>query len=221
MTRPRRPVRLLVFLTVFFVAATSVSLATSRDGDEMMRQRCLRPEDRIRFETADVVVVYTAKGARRQDSFAVKGCLKRLGRRFRIDQRPHLEDIDVFPPVGSFVVSAAYDEDEEGTVLHLTMVDLRTGKLYRVGRTGGVEGPNGSVFAVALKPNGSVAWLTRVDYLDNLLRTCEIRTCYASSGRAKNRRILDRGDIQPKSVRLSGSMLSWLSGGTRRRAILK
>lgn len=108
---------------------------------ETWQARCLRPGDRIEFQTSRVVVVTNSRLAVREtEDFSVFGCVKRLGRRYRVDRRPHSDEIEIFRPAGRFVATVSYGfvseeqaETETDTVF-VSMVDLSNGDLYRVAR---------------------------------------------------------------------------------------
>ena len=192
------------------------------------RTRCLRPSDKISVETADAVIVTNRRRAVREgDPFSVFGCLKSTGRRYRVDQRPHDEEIDIYRPAGRYVATVAYgfasdDAGPDDVTVFVTMIDLRNGDLFRVSRQ--ATAPLGTILSLKVKRNGSLAYLvvSHADGAGNLtqdLIACEIATCYSSARVATKRKVIDSGQIT--TFALKGSRLSWRNGKSARSAVLR
>lgn len=208
---------------------TGAHIASASGRAETWQARCLRPGDRIEFQTSRVVVVTNSRLAVREtEDFSVFGCVKRLGRRYRVDRRPHGREIEIFRPAGRFVATVSYgfvseDQDPETPSVFVSMVDLTNGDLYRVARH--LLNPLGVVVDLELKSNGSLAFLVVRGFEPDSgfvreLVACEIATCYSSQRRATKRRVLDSGFIDD-SFSLTGSTLRWRKEGMPRSAVLR
>jgi len=203
-----------------FVVATGALATSGNDvpaAAEPARE-CTIGKGRRVAETPEVVVVgFPSKGSldpRYDRKARFYACFKQTGVRRRLD-RGLKTRFRVFPPVGRFVVSVAYDTIAGYIAAHLT--DVGSGARYAL-LSGPWENANGDVATVLLKRNGSLAFLTVTDP-DTLYR-CEFPACYSTSRRARLTK-LDEGTISERSLRLSGSTISWQDEVGRRTASLR
>lgn len=185
---------------------------------------CRRSGDRLQYESAAITVYYTDRGVRFDDAYAVYGCTKRTGRRFRIDRRPHLQRFDLFPSrKGPYVAAVSYDAtedeyDEEFASVYL--VDLRDGQLFRIARHR-VSSVSGYVGTMKVTDDGTAVYLKERSAEEQELVACELPRCYDSRGVAVRRRVLDRARIRRLSVELRGNRLRWVSGQEEKTATLE
>jgi hypothetical protein len=94
--------------------------------------------------------------------------------------------------------------------------NLLTGRWVHKLPVGGKRqlGGNGSVGSMVLKQDGAVAWIVRIEGANPVLEVWAADT--------KGLRVLASGaTITPGSLRLRGSILSWVNGGVAARATLR
>jgi hypothetical protein len=128
---------------------------------------------------------------------ALFACIRRSGRKIALDDA--YTDARV---AGRWV--AWQRRGGEGR-WRIAVHDLRTGKERLV--IGHV-----ATHSLRLTTRGSIAWAEALD-------GSHATPLYANEPRVGGE-LLDDGDVDPASVRLAGSRLSWLSGGKRRSTVL-
>ena len=154
------------------------------------------------------------------------GCLKPNGRAFFLDFLSQAGDSNVgvleSPRAAApFVAYAIQASDEiagkygqpSTSYIHIESVNLRTGK--KVTYSQFVQQPDQQSTAEAAVPNLQV---TTSGWIAWILSSAKGETLYAfDSG---GRRILDTGSIDPKSLAVSGSTVTWTNAGVQRSATL-
>jgi hypothetical protein len=146
------------------------------------------------------------------------GCLFSRNRRFELGRNwddesielpqvaaPYAGYVSIFCGVGRCFPFIAVRDLRDGRVLRNIDASIET-----------VAGRPSAVQSLVLKANGSVAWI-----VDRAAFMGSPRTIDVVAEDTTGRRMLDRGpDIDPLSLRLSGSTLSWQKGGASRTATL-
>jgi hypothetical protein len=182
--------------------------ASSADGGT---HGCVHPGERVVVESAKVVVTKVRRGGR----LAYIGCLRRTGKRHRLDIHPYDLQFEVIKPVGTLVavyyVVLQTDAGGEAIEIH----DLATGHVLT---PWGASPPGVDFRSIRLRPSGSIAFVRKGG--EDELYTCPIATCYAHSGADGDPTLLDHGLIPVSTLRLIGTTLSWQNNGQPRSAQL-
>jgi hypothetical protein len=120
----------------------------------------------------------------------------------------------VVAPFVAFAVANCPGASCYSTVVVRNLQDGRVVNDLAASMTGGPPGTSEHVTDLELKPNGSLAWLVQLSGPSR--RTIEVLAVDASG-----RRLLETGpDVDPESLTLDGSTLSWLTGGVTHSATL-
>jgi hypothetical protein len=137
------------------------------------------------------------------------GCLFARARAVRLEEDFDPDsDLRLFRLAGPYI-AYAQDYCPMGCGWNVQVVDLRTRK-KRVIIVGSEGGPGGRATDLVLAPSGALAWI--VDGSPNQVAAQD----------ASGRRVLDSGEtIALTSLRLRGSTLTWMNGGTVRSGTLR
>ena len=116
-------------------------------------------------------------------------------------------------------------EEEQASVF--AVMNARTGAIHELD-SNSVYGPD-AWGGYVLKPNGSSAWIVDDAFGDEfsddpavVVRRCPRATCLRADPRTRRPTTVDDAPgIAFGSLRLSGSKISWMRGGVRRRATLR
>ena len=231
------------------IGLTLVLLATAPATDplatgEESRRTC--PRGSATVAENDRARVYKVRDRHSRRGFAVDGCDRRSGNLYPID----LPASDIYAFLGRAVslrgTVVGYATQLCGPNGHpedpalnscfpsVRVVDLAVGpRVADESLNASPAGPRRrrlvKVGSLQAKPDGAVAWIacpernrTRAIGLQrpNCVRAGDYNYVFADDGR--RRRLLDRGrGLEPRSLRLAGSTLSWTKNGRRKRATLR
>jgi hypothetical protein len=218
-TRLVRLARPLVGLALLFVATMWASAHVSHAAS---RPACSSSGSKTVLATRDARV-FTKRGRDRRDRVTrYYGCHYRTDSRRRLGTvGPAGEFSDSVKPIrlaGPFVGYAIhYQGPAGGTYAVVRVMDLRTGRLRFDDQASDAKDfdAQGKVTDLELKPNGSVAWITRTGFESSSPR--EVRR-----NDSTGKRTLDTGsDIAAYSLALSDSRLYWSKGGNALSATLR
>jgi hypothetical protein len=137
----------------------------------------------------------------------------------RVPLSPIDESMELTAPVlaAPFVAFAVANCPGAGCYSTVTVRNLQNGRLVHdlsATMTGGPPGTSEHVTDLELKPNGSVAWLDQ-------LSGFTIGTIEVIAVDATGRRLLESSpDVDPRSLTLDGSTLSWITAGATHSATL-
>jgi len=144
-------------------------------------------------------------------------CLFSVNKRVRLGRNAESTELTLPRVVAPYVAFAVADCPGASCYSTVVVRDLRNGRLINdlaATMTGGAPGDTQHVTDLELKPNGSVAWLVQLS--GYATRTIEVVAVDASG-----RRLLESGpDVEPESLVLDGSTLSWRTGGVTHSATL-
>ena len=124
---------------------------------------------------------------------------------------------------GRYVAYVSDWQEGEEEAAEFSLINARTGAIHRLDFTSYATANAFGSFV--LKPNGSTAWIvTDVTAAGDEprihVKRCPRASCLRT--RAQRPATVDSGRrIRMSSLRLSGSRISWLDGGTRRRSTLR
>jgi hypothetical protein len=199
-----------VTATALMAAALALALGAPAEA----RDRCAYKSSKTLRQTSKLRLYTIAS-----DRFYV--CVRANGRRFRVDDR-RSRDVTMLrstlTSAGSFAAVAYTDyENEDAAGLSVTVVDLRSGtRRVHIESPGEFTVPR--VLALVLRTNGAAAWV----YDQASISTGEgerRREVHAAGTGAI--RTLDAGPgIDPASLALDGSRLSWTNDGAGRSATI-
>jgi hypothetical protein len=121
-------------------------------------------------------------------------------------------------------VSGWNEGEEEASVF--SVMNVRTGAIHELDAVSySAAAPWGGY---VLKPNGSSAWIVDEAYGDEfgpetavVVRRCPRASCLRAGSRRRPVTVDDSPRIALHSLRLTGSKLSWIRAGIRRRATLR
>jgi hypothetical protein len=153
------------------------------------------------------------------------GCLYEENRRFKLGlvapfqprtRFPVVHSLDQFRLAGPYTAYGCHGDFALDYPLgcsgEIIVRSLRDGSLRRANTNRYGWDPWAAATDLELRDNGSVAWITRVDP----------RTRVVAAFDAAGKRVLDRGPrINPASLMLDGSTLTWIKDGVRRSATLE
>jgi hypothetical protein len=201
------------------LAAPALGLAfpdrTSQASGQATSVNCRQPGETViaRDRSAVVVAETVSRSRRRTDFYGVYGCLRRTGRRFRLD--PDNEQIRGVRLNRRSVAYEAAGYDGEEPFDQLRVMDLRNGEFAIAA---GAACYDCRVFRrFVVKPNGSVAYIVGERRFE--LKVCE-QACLSDPDVLPRR--VDRGrGIVPRSLKLRGSRIYWRHGSRRRCARLR
>ncbi|HEY1360384.1 MAG TPA: hypothetical protein VGF21_18930 [Thermoleophilaceae bacterium] len=143
-------------------------------------------------------------------------CLYSTGKRFELGRNWDDELVETPRLTAPYVAWASVGCGNVTCQSAVEVADLRVGKVVKnlPATTGGLPGNSNRVTDMVLKPNGSLAWI--VDIGSSVGSDRQV-VAVDSAGR----RLLDSGgNIDPESLTLSGSTLSWTESGASRSASL-
>jgi hypothetical protein len=201
--------RSLVLLVAVSLALIAAAPAQAADRCALKGSKTLRQTSKLRL--------YVLQGA--QDKFYV--CVRANGRRFRADDRQSDMVTMLQTTLTSAGSYAAYgytfyeNEDTEG--LRIVVLNLTTGKQtnYREAPT---EFVNNAVPSLVLRSTGAAAWIAQEKPVqgDEAITRREVH-----SGKSGKIKTLDTGlEVEPRSLKLAGSTISWVKAGETKTASL-
>jgi hypothetical protein len=208
-----------VLVAAILVATVSAGSAEARDrGCEIPRGYTVDAKTRY-------AVVYSGPTA----DDPVYGCLFSLGR------RAELYDVDGDVTLaGRYVAYPQTSYEPDGTIYYLlTVFDLRRRRWHTIssayvnvshGNRDGEDG--GEVTDVALKKNGSVAWISCAPIFGNpdqndCFRDPDIPPEVWRTDRRGTRKLDTSAELGLRSLKRHGSTITWRHGSTTRTAQLK
>lgn len=191
----------------------------------------------------DVAVVYRKPTRDQARQFDVLGCAFSRPERHAILDQPPTSFLFLPPALSLSGTVVGYGElvcggEEEGCFTLVAAGDLARDGAPVGNSIGGMSAdPRRSpvkVGSLRVRGNGSMAWITcpEREFADtdpipgsrrpNCVRKGSFDRVYKVEAPSRRPRLLDQGrDIDPSSLRRSGSRISWVSGGKRRRATLR
>jgi len=190
--------------------AVLVAFAVFPAGASAAERPCRPAGSKALLTTATTRVYETP--VRGQGYSRVYGCRYRVGRPWRLgdsyDAGHDISEIDPMQVRGRFLVYRDFYEHYSDTAAGITVRDLTTGRrMHRFDR------PSYAVAGAVLDRHGSVAWIGQLPD-----RSYEVRR---ADRQGENTR-LDAGPaIEPSSLALSGSTVSWRNGGATKTAPLR
>jgi hypothetical protein len=144
-------------------------------------------------------------------------CLFSADKRVRLGRNGESTELTlprVSAPYVAFAVADCPGASCYSTVLVRNLQDGRLVSDLDATMSGGAPGDTQHVTDLELKPNGSLAWMVQLS--GYATRTIEVVAVDASG-----RRLLESGpDVEPESLTLDGSTLSWRTGGVTHSATL-
>jgi hypothetical protein len=179
---------------------------------------CARSGEKVIASNSDAVVL--ARKQKGNSYYGVVGCLRgsrtRLG--LALDEKDIRERVIGKPRLaGTFVLANVITKTEGGTDYSLLMVGLNSGQQTAVTQDFGYTH---KLYDSVIKSDGSFGWIQKSAGAGYEVSICPRATCVGRDG-IPRRTILDKGTgIKPRSLALSGSRLTWVSGGTRKSATL-
>jgi hypothetical protein len=199
-----------------WAAAVLGTAAVLAPASEAGAATCARSGEQVEAQNSYVQVVGGPDG-----DFA---CLRSTGRRHRLG----FEDDAAVTRVlvrGRHVAYTHvwYDGEAEGQ--ELAVMNVGTGTVYDLDAVSCAGG--GSFGSFVLKPNGATAWILDESYCNDISESGQTRVkrcsrrCLDRDPREPRPTRVDRGRIDQRSLRLSGSKISWINDGKRRRATLR
>jgi hypothetical protein len=144
-------------------------------------------------------------------------CLFSANKRVRLGRNGESTELTLPRVAAPYVAFAVADCPGASCYSTVLVRDLLGGRLVRnldATMSGGAPGDTQHVTDLELKPNGSLAWLVQLSGYTT--RKVEVVAVDASG-----RRLLESGpDVEPESLTLDGSTLSWRTGGVTHSATL-
>jgi hypothetical protein len=170
-------------------------IALAPSSGALAAPSCRLPGGRVvaSGQVAKLIAVPTPSGS------ALFACIRRSGRKIALD--------DGYADARLAGRWVAWQRPHRPGNWRIVVHDLRTGKERLV--IGHV-----AAHSLRLTARGSIAW---AQVLDGSSRT----PLYANEIGRRTGRLLDDGDVDAKSVRLAGRLLSWVSDGQRYSALLR
>lgn len=152
------------------------------------------------------------------------GCLAETGRSRRLSPIEQAKGLSAYL-TKPYALSVPWAAGIEGRVvgrdshrLAVSATDLRTGRRHTCPAGGGrAPGQLPRIDRMVLKPNGSMAWIGVSRNAGNTEPVVAVYACDANGAA----RTIERGPgINPRSLTLRGSQLSWSAEGTTKNAVL-
>jgi len=214
----RRPLSWLI-LSASSVALAAATGSTVVPDSADARSKCSSPSSRTLYRTA--------AGRFFDKRTGVYACSSRFGRKFRLVEEDFQQDYGPFRLTPGF---AAYGSEFdcaacENQFATVNVMNLRTGRhRFRASASSVPEADDRrteDVTDLVLKRNGATAWIVVVGGSTLEGQPIRLRQVHARDGAGA--RVLDSGPdaIQPQSLELSGSTVSWTGEGGGRTATLR
>lgn len=217
--------------TSLLVLATVLSLGSSWLGPaaaEARSRACASPGSKTLRQTSQVRV-YRKRGL-------VVGCHFRSNRRTLFVEPVDLESLTVeqLRITGPYAGFNIFSRGRDGTSSLVVVLNLFTGRTVRRESRGGgrMQGPGTeavSVTDLVLREDGAVGWIYDItafggdasDRTTTVTRTFEVRKSDEGSGRVAST-LLDSGlSVDPRSLAIRGTTISWKNAGALRTAPLR
>ena len=145
-------------------------------------------------------------------------CLFSTNKRVRLGANGESTELTLPRVAGPYAAFAVADCPGANCYSTVVVRNLRNGRLVKnldaTKTSFGAPGESVYVTDLELKPNGSLGWLAQLSsYTTNTIEVVAVDT--------SGRRLLDSGsDVDPESLALDGSTLSWLKAGVTQSATL-
>lgn len=194
---------------------------------EHPRSACTPRDYRVVRRTKRAVVVVSTRGSDEGSHYA---CLFARGKLLLLDDRKELYGYRAVALAGPLVANAVDDCGPKTCVTYLTVTDLRDEDDGIEGQASVAPYQAGELASIALKPNGSVAWIGCTSHRRasrGRVRRCvrgghATKWVFAQRAGDQEPLQLDVGrSIDPTSLHLHGSRLTWRHGKARRHATLR